>query len=108
MLEGHWDRVLTAYPRDALPLQSAHLTDFYLGDATNLRDRVSRVIGHWDSGMPGYSFILGRHAFGFEECNEYAKAEETARVALEIERRDGWSVPALAHVMEIQNRYVEG
>ena len=108
MLEGHWDRVLAAYPRDALPLQSAHLTDFYLGDATNLRDRVSRVIGHWDSGMPGYSFILGRHAFGLEECNEYAKAEEAARVALEIERRDGWSVHALAHVMEMQNRYAEG
>jgi len=53
MLEGHWDRagalwdrVLAAYPRDALALQSAHLTDFYLGDATNFRDRVSRVIGH--------------------------------------------------------------
>ena len=103
-----WDRVLERYPRDAMAIQCAHLMDFFCGDAVNLRDRVGRVIRHWHEDVPGYSYILGMQAFGFEECNQYDKAEETANKALEIERRDGWSVHALAHVMEMQSRYEEG
>ncbi len=103
-----WDRVLADHPRDALAIQFAHLTDFYLGDALNLRDRVGRVIGRWDESLPGYSYILGMQAFGFEECNQYAEAEAAGRAALEIEPRDPWSVHAVTHVLEMQNRYEEG
>ena len=103
-----WDRLLADHPRDALALQCAHLTDFYLGDAVNLRDRTARVLGHWDVAVPGYSYMLGLHAFGLEECNEFERAEAAARTALAIERRDAWSVHALTHVMEMQNRYDEG
>jgi hypothetical protein len=103
-----WDRILECHPRDAMAIQCAHLMDFFRGDAINLRDRVGRVIQHWDGSMPGFSYILGMQAFGFEECNQYDKAEQTAYKALEIERRDGWSVHALAHVMEMQGRYEEG
>lgn len=103
-----WDRVLAEYPHDALAIQCAHLTDFYLGDAVNLRDRTARVLGHWNVDIPGYSYLLGLHAFGLEECNEFARAETTARTALAIERRDAWSVHALTHVMEMQNRHEEG
>jgi hypothetical protein len=103
-----WDRVLERHPRDAMAIQCAHLMDFFRGDAVNLRDRVGRVIRHWHKSIPGYSYILGMQAFGFEECNQYDKAEETANNALEIECRDGWSVHALAHVMEMQSRYEEG
>ena len=97
-----WDRVLAEYPRDALAIQCGHLTDFYLGDAVNLRDRIARVIGHWDNDTPGYSYILGMQAFGLEECNQFDKAEDTARTALAIEARDGWSIHAVAHVLEMQ------
>ncbi|MEM8661545.1 MAG: tetratricopeptide repeat protein [Pseudomonadota bacterium] len=103
-----WDQVLGQYPRDAMAIQLGHLTDFYLGDATNLRDRVGRVIGSWDESTPGYSFILGMQAFGLEECNQFDRAEATAMKALSINPRDGWSVHAVAHVMEMQNRYEEG
>ncbi len=103
-----WDRVLADHPTDALALQCGHLTDFYTGDSVNLRDRVGRVIGRWNKDMPGYSYVLGMQAFGFEECNHFERAEETARAALAIEPRDGWSVHAAVHVMEMQNRYQEG
>ncbi len=103
-----WDKVLADYPRDALALQAGHLTDFYLGDALNLRDRVARALPHWDESTPGYSYVLGMHAFGLEECNDYAKAEETGRHALELEAKDGWAIHAIAHVMEMQARYDEG
>ncbi len=114
-MEGHWDlasltwdKVLVDYPRDAMALQLGHLTDFYRGDNVNLRDRICRVIGQWDKTVPGYSYILGMKAFGFEECNQYDKSEAIANMALSMEPRDGWSVHALAHTYEMQGRYEEG
>jgi len=47
-------------------------------------------------------------AFGLEECHQFGKAEEAARAALSVEARDPWSVHALVHVLEMQNRYEEG
>ncbi|CAG0971777.1 hypothetical protein BURK1_01263 [Burkholderiales bacterium] len=102
------DGVLADYPRDALALQVAHLMDFYRGDALNLRNRVARVLPHWSRDVPGYSYVLGMHAFGLEEMNQYPEAEDAARAALAIERRDGWAVHAATHVMEMQGRIDEG
>jgi tetratricopeptide (TPR) repeat protein len=103
-----WDSVLAEYPRDAMTLQLGHLTDFYRGDCFNLRDRICRAIGQWDKTVPGYSYILGMKAFGFEECNQYDKSEAIANAALNIEPRDGWSIHALAHTYEMQGRFEEG
>jgi tetratricopeptide (TPR) repeat protein len=115
LVPGHWhgashalDRVLTEYPRDALALQVAHLLDFYRGDALNLRNRISRVLPEWDAAVPGYSYVLGMHAFGLEEMNQYPEAEAAARRALALEPRDGWAVHAAVHVMEMQGRIDEG
>jgi tetratricopeptide (TPR) repeat protein len=115
LVDGDWsracavlDRVLVEQPRDALALQTAHLFDFFRGDAANLRNRVARVLPHWSASVPGYSYVLGMHAFGLEECNQYPEAEEAARRALELEPRDGWAVHAGAHVMEMNGRVDEG
>ncbi|MET0852193.1 MAG: tetratricopeptide repeat protein [Candidatus Rokuibacteriota bacterium] len=115
LLDGDWDgacaafdRVLVEHPRDAFAVQAAHLMDFFRGDALNLRNRVARVLPHWSPSVPGYSFLLGMHAFGLEECNQYGEAEETARRALALEPKDGWAVHAGAHVMEMQGRIDEG
>jgi tetratricopeptide (TPR) repeat protein len=103
-----FDAVLAEHPRDALALQTAHLMDFFRGDALNLRNRIARVMPHWSVSTPGYSYVLGMLAFGFEECNQYRDAELTARRALEIEPKDGWAVHAATHVMEMQGRIDEG
>jgi tetratricopeptide (TPR) repeat protein len=115
LADGQWDfacrafdRVLIDFPRDAFALQTAHLMDFYRGDTLNLRNRVARVLPHWDASMPGYSYVLGMHAFGLEECNQYADAERTARRALDLQPKDGWAVHAVAHVLEMQGRVDEG
>lgn len=115
LVEGEWDgavmafdHVLVEHPRDAFAIQSAHLLDFYRGDAQNLRTRVSRVLPHWSPSVPGYSYILGMHAFGLEECHQYPEAEETGRRALALEPKDGWAVHAVTHVMEMQGRIDEG
>jgi len=92
-LDGDWDdgcrqldHVLVDHPRDALAVQAAHLMDFYRGDALNLRNRLSRVLPHWDETVPGYSYLLGMHAFGLEEMNQYPEAEAVARRALSSSR----------------------
>ena len=115
LVDGEWDaasqaldRVLVDDPLDSFTIQSAHLMDFLRGDALNLRNRVSRVLPHWSPAVPGYSYVLSMHAFGLEECNQYAEAEDTARRALAIEPKDAWGVHAVAHVMEMQGRMDEG
>ena len=58
--------------------------------------------------VPGYSYVLGMHAFGLEEMNQYPEAEATALHALSIQPKDGWAVHAAVHVMEMQGRIDEG
>jgi tetratricopeptide (TPR) repeat protein len=115
LAEGRWDDgcrvidgVLARHGRDALALQAGHLMDLYRGDAPNLRNRISRVLPQWDASVPGYSYVLGMHAFGLEEMNQYPEAEATALRALSIQPRDGWAVHAAVHVMEMQGRIGEG
>jgi len=115
LIGGHWeaacrefDAVLRAYPQDVLALQTAHLMDFFRGDAKNLRDRPGRVLAEWDSGMPGYSHVLGMQAFGLEESNQYVQAETTGRRALDIDPIDAWAVHAVVHVLEMEGRSQEG
>ena len=102
------ESILIDHPRDVLALQIAHLSDFYLGDAHNLRDRVARVLPRYDEDTPGYGYALGMYAFGLEECNEYSRAEQVGHQALEINRKDVWALHAVAHVLEMQGRQLEG
>ncbi len=115
LAEGDWHRgtrlleaVLVEHPRDVLALQAAHLMDFYRGDSLNLRNRISRVLPHWSPAIPGYAYVLGMHAFGLEECNQYPEAEAAGRSSLALAPDDAWAVHAVAHVMEMQGRIEEG
>jgi hypothetical protein len=86
----------------------AHLGDFYLGRSLMLRDRIAALRPHWDSDVPGYGYVLGMHAFGLGEMNEFAEAENTGRAALAAQPRDPWAIHAVAHVMEMQGRLDDG
>lgn len=100
--------IVVQYPRDLLAVQVAHVGDFFLGQSTLLRDRVSQVLPHWDHTVPGYGYVLGMHAFGLEETALYDRAEDTGRRALDANPRDPWAVHAVAHVMEMQGRIRDG
>ena len=113
--EGAWrdgvrtlEGILVEQPRDIVALQVAHLLDFAHGDALNLRNRVSRVLPAWSASVPGYAYVLGMHAFGYEECNQYPDAERAGRRAVELSGNDAWAVHAVSHVMEMQGRVAEG
>ena len=102
------DRHVIDHPRDLFALQLTHMSDLVLGQTTMLRDRIGRALGRWSEGDAGYGYVLGMHAFGLEECNEYARAESLGRHALDLHPHDTWAVHAVAHVYEMQGRVDEG
>ncbi|MEP7300009.1 MAG: tetratricopeptide repeat protein [Caldimonas sp.] len=114
-LDGDWDkatelwgRASMAWPRDLLALQFAHVGDFFLGHSHMLRDRIARVLPHWNRSVPGYGFVAGMYAFGLEEAGDYEQGEARGREAIALNRQDGWAVHAVAHVLEMQGRAEEG
>ena len=100
--------ILHDYPRDTLAIQVAHIGDFLLGQSTMLRDRIARVLPQWEETVPGYGYLLGMHAFGLEETNDFDAAEAAGRRAVELNPRDPWAIHAVAHVMEMQGRLADG
>lgn len=115
MLAGNWsaacdlfEQLLIENPLDMLALHTAQNLDFFRGDPTALRNRVTRVLPDWTPSTPGYAFVLGMQAFGLEECNQYPEAEAVAREALALRPENPWAVHALAHVFEMQGRVDEG
>ena len=100
--------LVSDYPRDSLALQVAHALDFRLGQREMLRDRVAQVLPHWDAGVPGFGYVLGMYAFGLEEAGDYARAEATARRALELEPDNAAAIHAIAHVLEMRGRARDG
>lgn len=115
LLDGDWTKAAIvldwhnmAYPYDLIAIQAGHLMDFYRANAQNLRDRLGRVLSKWTADIPGYSILLGMHAFGLEETGNYRRAEDTGRLAVDMEPRDCWAHHAVAHVMEMQGRAEDG
>ncbi len=96
------------HPHDLVGLQIGHLSDFFRANARNIRDRIARALPKWSADRPGYSIVLGMHAFGLEECGDYARAEAAGREAVAREPLDCWAHHAVAHVMEMQGRADEG
>ena len=64
---------------------------------------------HWSPTVPGYSFVLGMHAFGLEEMQPVSGGRgDRTRARSTIAPEDCWAVHAVTHVMEMQGRIDEG
>jgi hypothetical protein len=103
-----WERVLVDHPNDALAMFAAHQGDFFLGQSSELRDRVARRLPEIDRGSALEGYYLGMHAFGLEEMGDYTRAEEAGRESVRRDGRDAWGAHAVAHVLEMTNRIEDG
>lgn len=102
------DQVLAKHPRDALALHVANTFDYFTGNAARMLARVEAAWPAWSADVPGYAAMLTSHAFALEECGHYARAEEAARLALEIDPLDIRAHHVMAHVFEMTDRPAEG
>jgi tetratricopeptide (TPR) repeat protein len=102
-----WDHILAEHPRDVLALKLGHFWHFYLGRSRAMLRSVAGVLPAWE-GVPGHGYVTGLHAFGLEECGDYAAAEHAGRRAVDINPADVWAIHAVAHVLEMQDRPDEG
>lgn len=103
-----WEDILKEYPLDVVALRLAYHTYFYVGDVSNGRDLLGRVMHAWADGIPCYGFVLGQYAFALEEAGDYVAAEKFGRLAVERNAGDIWAVHSVCHVMEMQGRHKEG
>ena len=103
-----YDAILIDHPLDIVALKLAQYLHFYLGDAPAMRGSVARPFYAWSEEDPGYGYVLGLKAFALEECGDYTAAEATGREAVERNPGDIWAAHAVAHVMEMQDRFDEG
>ncbi len=103
-----WDAIVQEWPFDLLALRHMHFQSFWLGEQQAMRNSVASALPAWTDDMPGYGFVLGMLAFGFEEMGDYARAEAMGREAVERNPDDLWAIHAVAHVMEMQGRLAEG
>jgi hypothetical protein len=100
--------LLRDYPRDRLALLVAHGLDFRLGQREMLRDRIARVLPHWDERDAQYGYLLGMHAFGLEENGDYEGALAEARRSLELVPTNASAIHVIAHVLEMNGSPAKG
>ncbi len=105
---GHWESILLDHPLDMLAVKLSQFTHFYLGNSRQLRDSIARILYAWRPDVPGHASVLGMYAFGLEESGDYEASERAGRLAVETDPADPWSVHAVAHVLEMQDRRGDG
>jgi hypothetical protein len=103
-----WDAILVDYPHDMMAAKCAHESYYLVGESARMRQSVLNILPHWDSATPYYGFLLGMGAFGLEEAGDYREAEDMGREAVSIDTQDCWAVHAVAHVLQMEERFDEG
>jgi len=103
-----WRSILADSPVDLVAIKVSQFVLSYLGESQGMRDLVASLLPAWDSGLPGYGYLLGCYAYGLEEAGDYAAAERTGRRAVELNPCDIWAAHAVAHVAEMEGRRQEG
>ncbi|XP_070763588.1 tetratricopeptide repeat protein 38 [Enoplosus armatus] len=103
-----WEDILVDHPTDMLALKFAHDAYFYMGEQTQMRDSVARVLPHWKPHMPLSSYLKGLYSFGLLETHFYDQAEKVAMEGLALTPDDGWAVHSVAHVCEMKAEVDKG
>ena len=102
------DRHLMSYPFDLVAHMAALQMDGHLGRFHWARDRSARALPRWSKARDSYGIMQSFYSFGLEEAGDYARAEDTARAAAELEPYGYWPHHCVSHVMEMMGRPRDG
>ncbi|GLQ07970.1 tetratricopeptide repeat protein [Sneathiella chinensis] len=92
------------YPQDLLSAKIGQTHYFNLGDDDGMLWLADQVMdAHRDT-----AYAHGMRAFGLEQMSRLSEAEEEARRATDMQRREPWAHHAVAHVMITQGRLDDG
>lgn len=108
---GNLDRAIVLHeeqaiehPRDLASLKLGQYHLFNRGDSPGML----RLALHAVPAAADVPYLHGMLAFAWEQCHFLAQAEEAARRAIAMRRKEPWAHHALAHVMLTQGRIAEG
>ena len=102
------DRHLMSHPFDLVAHMAALQMDGHLGRFHWARDRSARALPRWSKAQESYGIMQSFYSFGLEEAGDYARAEDTARAAAELEPHGYWPHHCVSHVMEMMGRPEDG
>jgi len=92
------------YPRDLASLKLGQYHAFNTGDCPGML-RLALAALPAAADVP---YLHGMAAFGYEQCHLMREAEQSARRAIGMCRKEPWAHHALAHVMLTEGRLSEG
>jgi hypothetical protein len=82
--------------------------DGILGRFQWARDRSARALPRLVKGQESYGIMQSFYGFGLEEAGDYARAEDVARSAAELEPFGYWPHHCVSHVLEMTGRPKDG
>ena len=103
-----YTQLVTEGDADAVALRLAQSCWYFLGRRMHLRAVAEHALEVWTPERSGFDAVLAMAAFGAAETNDGARAEELARISLDIEPRSPFAIHALAHALAIQDRVADG
>lgn len=92
------------HPRDLASLKLGQYHLFNRGDSPGMLRLALQAL----PAAVDIPYLHGMLAFGWEQCHRLTQAEQAARHALALNRKEPWAQHALAHVMLTQGRLREG
>ena len=103
-----YTQIVTDGDPDALALRLAQSCWYFLGRRMHVRAVAEHALAAWTPERQGFDAVLAMAAFGAAETSDGARAEELARISLDIEPRSPFAVHALAHALAIQDHAADG
>lgn len=101
-------RCSEVHPGCLVSMKLHHALCFLHGKHQLMRRALERTLTQTSPELPGYSYVLGCHAFALEETGAYREAMRHARIAIEHRPNDAWAYHALLHVLAMQDQNAEG